>query len=296
MISVLDGSGDSLTAVLNGAPATTQPSFSVTWEGNGGPANPVGLLTGVAAKTLLAGVAGGPRVVKSLQVYNADTLPVVLTVAKVSGGVSYPLLNLTLPVGATLRWTEQDGVEVVDSAGGTTAETVGAIVAGIGVTVAESGFGTFRKTVLTLTDVPVLVGNTTAISFGGTKLYDFPTGRILVLGAIVDNITFDLTSALNVTPIDDTMGGDVAFGTTLTEDSTLDGTDVDLIPSTSIDPISGGIAGAALAASAQFDGTTTAKEVNINIIIDDADVADGASDELLVSGTLTIHWVLLGDY
>lgn len=102
--------------------------------------------------------------------------------------------------------------------------------------------------------------------------------------------------AFGNTPIDSADGGDVAIGSTAPGDGTLTGTDVDLVPSTSIDPISGGITGAALAATAQFDGTTTPLDAYLNILIDDADVADGASDVLQVSGVVEIHWVLLGDY
>jgi hypothetical protein len=165
---------------------------------------------------------------------------------------------------------------------------------GASVTAAEYGDGAVHKTVLTLTATPVTVGNTTGISFGGLKLYDFPAGRIAVIGATAD-LSFDWHSQGPA----ETGSGDFALGTTITSDATLDGTDVNLLPSTALtDPFVAGVGAGkgALAASAQFDGTTTPVDLNINIIIDDADVADGDSDVVSVSGTITIVWANLGDY
>lgn len=163
-------------------------------------------------------------------------------------------------------------------------------------TAIESAAGIIRQTLLTLSDVPVTVGNTTGVSFGSQLVYTFPEGRILLLGATMGGISFDLTDEGNATPIDDTMGGDVSLGSTAAGDGTLTGADVDIIPATSIDPISAGITGAALAASAQFNGTTTPVPVYLNVLIDDADVADTASDVILVSCLVTLTWVNLGDY
>lgn len=153
------------------------------------------------------------------------------------------------------------------------------------------------KSVITLTDVPVTVSNTTGVSFGGTKVFTFPEGRILVHGATVGALSLTLaTGGTNATPLVGTMGGDFAFGTAVPDDGLLDDTAVDIIPSHSADPLSGGAGAAALAASAQFDGTTTPVAVYVNAIIDDGDVADTANDEFEVSGDLTIVWSLLGDY
>lgn len=284
--------GESLTAVLSGAAATTDPSYAAVWRENGsdGINQPVGSLDGATAVTLIDAPTGRQRLVASVQIYNADTAPVTVTVSKLISGTSYTLASVVLAVGYTLVLAK-DGPQIV-----ATATASGAGTAATDVTASEQGNGVVQKTVLTLSGVSVTVGNTTGVSFGGTKIYDFPAGRILVLGVTLANLSFDLTDAGNETPIDDTMGGDIAVGTTAPDDGTLGGTDVDLIPATSIDPISDGVDGAALAASAQFDGTTTAVDAYINAIIDDGDVADGASDVILVSATVTITWVSLGDY
>lgn len=170
----------------------------------------------------------------------------------------------------------------------------GAVNPSQGITAAEYGGGVVHKTVLSLAATQVTVGNTTGVSFGGLKLYDFPEGRILVLGVTAD-LDFDWSGQ----DIAADGSGDFSLGTTITSDATLSTTDVDLLPSTALtDPFVAGVGEGkgALAASAQFDGTTTAKDLNLNLIIDDADVADGASDVVTVSGTVTVTWINLGDY
>lgn len=177
--------------------------------------------------------------------------------------------------------------------GATTASGVGA-KNGATVSVVEKGEGTIHQTVLTLTATPVTVANTTGASFGGVKLYDFPEGRILLLGATA-NLSFSWAGE----DIAADGSGDFSLGSTITADATLDGTDVDMLPSSAmLDPFVAGVGTGtgALAASAQFDGTATAKDLNLNIIIDDADVSDGASDVVSVTGTVTITWINLGDY
>lgn len=154
---------------------------------------------------------------------------------------------------------------------------------------ADDQVGAVHKTVLTLADTPVVVDGTSGAGFGGTKLYDFPSGRVLVLGVIAENITI----SVDTNGLDAADGGDVSFGTTVAGDGTLTGTDVDLLPSTSIDPINTAT-DAALAASAQFDGTSTAKDLYINMLIDDADIEAVVTNT--VDATVTIHWINLGDY
>jgi hypothetical protein len=172
----------------------------------------------------------------------------------------------------------------------------GAGPSGATVVVVEKGDDALRKTYIRLVNHPVTVGNSTGVSFGGSEIYEFPEGRTHLLGCTRKPVTFNLTDAGNVTPIDDTMGGDVALGTTDPDDGTMAGTDVDINPSTSIDPISGGAAGAVLAAAAVFDGTSTPVKVHINILIDDLDVADGASDVILVNcDQILLTWTDLGD-
>ena len=180
--------------------------------------------------------------------------------------------------------------------GGASSTTVGiGAKNGATVTATEGGNDIIHKTTLTLASTPVTVANTTGASFGGVKLYDWPAGRILVHG-----VTASLGFVWTGEDIAQDGSGDYSLGTTITADATLGTTDVDLLPSTAMtDPFVSGVGAAtanALAAAAQFDGTATAKDANLNIIIDDVDVADGASDVVLASGTVVITWTNLGDY
>lgn len=162
------------------------------------------------------------------------------------------------------------------------------------VSAAETGVFNFHNTVLTLSSTLITVGNTTGVSFGGVKIYDFPEGRILLLGLTVSLSAPGLGNAGNATPIDGDDNGDFSLGSTVAGDGTLTGADVDMCPSTAYAMDTA--VTSALAASAQFDGTSTAIDMYLNMLIDDADVGDGASDILELSGTVNFSWINLGDF
>ena len=181
--------------------------------------------------------------------------------------------------------------------------SVGAAVATGGVKVTECGIGPVRQSVFTFDKFPVTTGNTSGASFGSAKFYDFPAGRIAILGNTTNftSITFNTEAGSN----GDIAGGgsgDYSMGSTATADATLSGTDVDLLPSSAmLDPFVTGVgrgnAGSALAAVTQLDGTSTAVDAFLNVIIDDADVSDGAANDIVYfTGTATITWMNLGDY
>lgn len=194
--------------------------------------------------------------------------------------------ELTIPEGGSMPTCSLGvGAVATNSNGGT-------------VTAEEKGVGAIHQTVLTFEAFRVIVGNTTGVSFGGAKFYDFPAGRILVLGctAYFPTITFGSTIGTGGS-------GDYAIGTAVNADGDLgDATDVDLLPSSAmLDPFvtrtGRSNAGTALAAAAQFDGTTTAKDAYLNVIVDDADVSDGDTNGTVdFTGTVTLTWINLGDY
>ena len=152
-----------------------------------------------------------------------------------------------------------------------------------------------HKPVITLTAFPVTVANTTGISFGGAKYYDFPAGGIMHLGATA-NFTAINWAGQDIAAAG---SGDFSLGTTITADGTLATTEVNLLPSSAmLDPFVASVGtGVGVSTAVAFaDGTTTAVDANLNVIIDDADVADGASDVVLFTGTITHYWINLGDY
>lgn len=169
------------------------------------------------------------------------------------------------------------------------------------VSVVEYGFGTYHRTVLTLTATPITITDDPGVAqYGGTaKLYTFPAGLIMTLGAVLTgNLTLGTTGT-----IINTYTGVNALGTaTATTGATLVGTEADILQSTAnaaavskvaaIDSVS--IATALTESGARhFDGTATAKELYLNFAI--ADDATHTSGTGTFTGTIQIGWINLGD-
>jgi len=172
---------------------------------------------------------------------------------------------------------------------------------GIGVPVAgaasavEYGDGVSHQTVITITNVSLVIAD--GAFDDGEKVYDFPEGRILIEG-VTANLISSITANFNAAANDKFV---MAAGTTTTSvsgDGALQTTEVDILPSTQNDTVSGTVTaftnGIALAASAQFDGTGTAKDVFVNMGIPAAN--DSGANTNTVTGTITITWKNLGDY
>lgn len=174
------------------------------------------------------------------------------------------------------------------------ASEVGAIVANK-CTAVEYQAAT-QKTVLTFTltgdhDLDLADGDHGT----GIQVYGLPEGRILILGATIDAVV--VTSANYEASPNDVFV--VACGTVVgADDNTLTDTEADIIPSTELDTVGATELTldwhAALAASAHFDGTGTAKDLYVNVACTDAS-ASGANT-YAITGTMTISWVNLGDY
>jgi hypothetical protein len=158
------------------------------------------------------------------------------------------------------------------------------------VTLEEHGFATDHLTKVTITALPVTLANTTGISFGSKQLITFPLGKIHIISANVEDFLWDYTDDDgNVTPITGTMGGDFSLGSSATADATLNGTEVNILASTSYDPFSAAVS-ANSGINVILDGSSTAASVYLNATIDDADVADAASDILDLTCTMWFKW------
>lgn len=164
------------------------------------------------------------------------------------------------------------------------------------VTAAEYGDGNIHVTTLTLVDTPLTVRDTE--QGVGVKVYDFPEGRVLILGA-TGSMAFTTTSEL-ATTLNASVSSRWGVGTVTQSNATLATTEQDIIPVTTftsgatIDVENTAVA-AALAASAQFDGTTTAKDAFLNVSVPGATDID-ADATVTAAGTVTITWINLGDY
>lgn len=162
------------------------------------------------------------------------------------------------------------------------------------VTAKHVQLGPYCVTTLTLDNVVQTITNTSA-EYAGTQIYDFPEGRIAILG-VTARLQQKTTSAL-ATTIASGATGAIALGTAAASNTSLTGTMVDLLPSTAYTSsttinVAGSAVGAALAATAQFDGTSTAKDVFLNTAI----ATGSANGTQTISGTVVITWVNLGDF
>jgi hypothetical protein len=160
--------------------------------------------------------------------------------------------------------------------------------------------GPMQRVELKVTDMPVAVANTTGISFGSVQLLDFPQGRIMIDGGTV-NLVVDWSASADGDgeEIALTGSGDAALGTAATADGTLSGAEVDVMASTAMtDPFVAGVGDlhGNLVKDTEFDGTATAKDVYLNVIIDDADVGDTDNAIVYFTGTIILHCKFLGDY
>lgn len=308
VLSSVGGVVDTLTAVLVGAPATTQPTYSVVYEhADGRISEAVGLLTGSTAVSMLTG-SSGDRKVSAVHIYNTDTASVTVTLAKTVAGVSYPLVKQAIPVGGVLHWSKDRGVEVLTAAGVASAETVGAVVAGIGVTAVESGNGPYRKTRLTLVNCPITL--TDALAYAGLKLYDFPDGRLRILDCVA-SLTFTTHSAI-LTTLNGGVTCSWGIGSVTASSITLATTMMNMLPgsgesvkaftsSTVIDVAPTAVTGILAAVSgaqlgAILDGTATAVDLYLNVSAPNNAGGDIDGDaSLLVNGTIEITWVNGGD-
>jgi hypothetical protein len=174
--------------------------------------------------------------------------------------------------------------------------TIGTLAAVSGLTAKHKQAGILVQSTFTLTDVAQDVVNGT--EYQGTKLYDFPEGRILVLGvtaSLAQKTTSTLASTLNASST-----GAVALGTATASNVSLTSTMVDLLPSTAFTSsatinVAGTAVTAALAASAQFDGTSTAKSMYLNSAFATTTDVDADATQTF-TGTVTVTWLSLGDF
>lgn len=169
---------------------------------------------------------------------------------------------------------------------------------GDAVTVTEYGAGPIHFTKFTLTDLEVALTDVAAtVAHGSHKLYDFPAGAILILGAVAD---LDVTKSS--AGVNDTWDGDFGLGTAAAAgDATLTSTEDDILPTTATpQAVSGATTANGQSTASEnvvHDGTTTAKDLYLNVLVDDADHNVGATAcNLIFNGTINVAWVLLGDY
>ena len=206
------------------------------------------------------------------------------------GGVTSTAAELNILDGVTSTAAELNILDGVTAAAAEiNALDADATAGETGVTVAQTG-AVIKQAVLTVSGVELIIDGSSGDGWGSAKLATLPEGRLFVLGVTVDGM------AITADGVDlaEGEGGDFSLGTTATSDSTLDGTDVNLLASTSLDPIQTGVDAALADETAHLDGTSSAVAIYANFKIDDADVA--ASSTNTIAGVVTVSYINLGDY
>lgn len=303
MISILNGN-ESLTAVLAGAVATAQPVYSVFWfQEPSASNNPVGSLDSATAVTLVAAPDAGSKCkqVEKVVIFNCDTAAVTLTMSKVVSGTSTTQFKVTIPINGRMQW-DDEGLRITDSSGQALAAATASgtvltgTAAGTGVTATEESLGgVMRKTTLTLTDVVLaLADEAGVVAYKGIKVYDLPAGLQTFLGAAAS-----LSVVKDSAGVDDAWDGDFSMGTvTASNNNALTSTEANLIPSTATPQAVAGATTAIGVSSAllMVDGHSTAGDLYLNFIIDDADHdVTGTACNLTVNGTITLYWMSMID-
>ena len=201
-VTILLGANESLVAVLSGAITTTNPTWSLIWNGDGGPANPVGNLDGTTEVTLLTGV-NTPRFVKSVQIYNADSANITVTISKKIGNTLYPIDKATLSAGTNHTWSVAPaGPQGEEGAVGETGETGATGSAG------QNGEGVYTAVVLKAADYSVLAadsGKLFTVQAAGPVVFSLPAPAANLV------FTFLNTTNQNMT-IANLLGQGIAFG------------------------------------------------------------------------------------
>lgn len=155
---------------------------------------------------------------------------------------------------------------------------------------------TIKKVIIPLRDVTIAVAAAGAgIGFGSVVLGGLPEAHLKIL-AVATNITLEGSGAdANLV---DTWEGDFGIGSTPADDATITNADVDLISSTAVGPAVAEVAPTLVVADGVdlvLDNTDGSLEINLNVLIDAADITDAESVDLTVNGVVEITLITMLD-
>lgn len=154
--------------------------------------------------------------------------------------------------------------------------------------------GQWFVTTLTLSALSLaMVDVAGTVAYAGKKILDFPAGYIRI-----DSAVADLAIAKSSAGVIATWDGDFSLGTvTAAGDATLTSTEADIIASTATPQAVSSVTtaiGSKLTAT-DLDGTVTAKDMYLNVLVDDADQDVTTTPcNLLFTGTITLTWRNMG--
>lgn len=141
-----------------------------------------------------------------------------------------------------------------------------------------------------------VVAAAAGVGFGSVVLAALPEGNVLFLGAVA-RLCFSAISA-NASNAIVAFNGDYAIGSGADADGTLSGTEVNMVTSTALGPAVARVTPFARgtgAVQAVLDNTAKTLNINLNVLMDAADITDATTVTLTVEGTLDIAYLMLGD-
>lgn len=152
------------------------------------------------------------------------------------------------------------------------------------------------KLTIPLRGVAVVVSSTgAAIGWGTTPISGLPQAHLKVL-AVACNMTLSGNGA--DANLGDTWAGDFGVGSTPADDATITAGDVDLIDSTALAAATAEVSPTVVVADGVdlvLDNTDGSLEVNLNVLIDAADIVDDQSVTLLANGVVEITLITMLD-
>jgi hypothetical protein len=160
-----------------------------------------------------------------------------------------------------------------------------------GLSLSEDGFGDFRKSTFTFTDMAIAMADEAGVvAYGSQKLYTFPLATVKIFGARADIALTKSSAGINAT-----WDGDFGLGSTAAgNNAALATTEQNIIPTTATpQAVSGATTakGNNIADIAVFDGNGSVLELFLNFLIDDADHdIGGTPGNLILNGTVEAWW------
>lgn len=151
-----------------------------------------------------------------------------------------------------------------------------------------------RKHLIVVDALAITVDGATGVGFGSAVAGDFPEGNVVFQSAVA---YLKIDGPGGNADLSDTWAGDFSVGTTPADDGTVSGADVDIVPSTELAAAVAELGvrtRGAGAPQATFDNTDGSLEVNLNVLVDDADIAaDGIG--FVASGEIELLYTMAGD-
>jgi hypothetical protein len=140
--------------------------------------------------------------------------------------------------------------------------------------------------------ISMLLIDTNVNTSAGVKLYDFPAGQVIIHGAVLKNAIVTVTAANGITA---STQGDISVGSTQATGTNLTGTAVNIIAMTTKNTMTNETS-AYLTDDAMIDGSSTAADIWVNLLIDTDAASAIHTNAMTVAGELQIIYSELLDY